>query len=50
MLITKSEEQNYVLKQAVKDGDVLIIESAIDISSSFTCAFVVGEDIDLLTL
>lgn len=50
MLITKFKEQNYTVKQAVEDADVLIIQTAIDMTSSFTRVFVVGEDIDLLVL
>lgn len=50
MLMTKFQENNYKAKQAVEDADVLIIQTAIDMSSSFTRVFVVGEDIDLLVL
>lgn len=49
MLITKSKEQNYTLKQAVEDADVFNIQTAIDMMLSFTCVFVV-EDIDLLVV
>ncbi|GBM78084.1 hypothetical protein AVEN_132224-1 [Araneus ventricosus] len=41
---------NVIVKQAVGDADVLIVETAVSVRSRYDNIFVVGEDIDLLFL
>lgn len=50
MLQTKLEAQNYTFKQAVEDADTLIVQTAIELASSFSSVCVIGEDVDLLVL
>lgn len=50
MLQTKLEAQNYTFKQAVEDADTLIVQTAIELASSFSSVHVIGEDVDLLVL
>lgn len=50
MLQKKFQEYNIAMMQAVEDADLLIIETAIQMSPSHASVFVVGEDIDLLVL
>lgn len=50
-LLTKKFQQAAItIKQAEEDADVLIIETAISLSSTFDTVFVIGEDVDLLVL
>ncbi|GBL90764.1 hypothetical protein AVEN_257562-1 [Araneus ventricosus] len=44
------QKANVTVKQAVKDADVLIVETAVSVKSQYDDIFVVGEGIDLLVL
>ncbi|GBL91465.1 hypothetical protein AVEN_136948-1 [Araneus ventricosus] len=44
------QKANVTVKQAVKDADVLIVETAVSVKSQYDNIFVVGEGIDLLVL
>lgn len=50
MLQTKLEAHNFTFKQAVEDADALIVQTAIELASSFSSVCVIGEDVDLLVL
>ncbi|GBN59783.1 hypothetical protein AVEN_110097-1 [Araneus ventricosus] len=44
------QKANVIIKQAVEDADVLIVETAVSVKSQYGNIFVVGEDIDFLVL
>ncbi|GBN02952.1 hypothetical protein AVEN_94648-1 [Araneus ventricosus] len=44
------QKANVTVKQAIKDADVLIVETAVSVKSQYDNIFVVGEGIDLLVL
>ena len=50
MISDKLTSENIAVKQAQKDADVLIIETAIEQFNTTNTTVVVGEDVDLLIL
>lgn len=50
ILTRKFEDENFMVKEATEDGDTIIINTAIRVSSTFDFVRVVGEDLDLLIL
>lgn len=50
MLMRKFQQYNFAVRQATEDADVLIINTALEMSSTYQSVIVVGEDIDLLVL
>lgn len=50
MLKKELEQSGFRVEQAVEDANTLIVNTAIQMSSSFESVFIVGEDIDLLVL
>lgn len=50
MLIEQLQAANIATKQAKDDADVLIIETAMEVSEKERTAIIIGEDIDLLVL
>ena len=50
MLITKLVKEGFVVKQAPEDADMLIVNTAINVSSENESVTIVGEDVDLLVI
>lgn len=50
ILKKKFEDAQFTVIQATEDADTLIVNTAIEMSSSYEYAIIVGEDVDLLVL